>query len=68
MTEYKVGDKITFNPTAYSSGDNGSTTAKDRIGKEKVTGTIVQVNRQHRWYRVAYQTEFYGIQHECFKF
>lgn len=64
----KVGDEKTFIPTAYAQGDSGTEASKKRIERDKVTGTIIQVNQKHRWYRVAYQTEFYGIQHECFKF
>lgn len=63
-----VGDKINFIPTAYMHGDNGTVASKERIEKTKVTGKVVQVNRRHGWYRVAYPTKYYGIQHECFKF
>lgn len=66
MVIYNVGDKVKFIPAAYSNSENG--TPKEYREQKKVTGTVVQVNRQHRWYRVAYPTRYFGIQHECFKF
>lgn len=33
----------------------------------EVTGTVVQVNEAHRWYRAAYETP-QGTRYECFKF
>lgn len=62
-----VGDQKTFIPSAYL-GDNGSEAAKKRIDQTTVTGTVTMINRAHRWYRVTYETDFNGTQHECFKF
>lgn len=33
----------------------------------EVTGRVVQVNEEHRWYRTAYELPG-GTGHECFKF
>lgn len=67
-----IGDEIGFVPTAYidgtGNGNNGSETAKKKLQNSKVIGTVVQVNREHRWYRVAYKPQFDRMQHECFKF
>ena len=32
-----------------------------------VTGTVVQVHEEHRWFRVEYENRC-GKLHECFKF
>lgn len=35
--------------------------------KREITGTVIQIHEEHRWYRVEY--ELPGcIGHECFKF
>ena len=59
----KIGDKKTFRPAAYERAVAG-------LGQklEKVTGTVVYINRKHGWYRVEYETKYYGKQHECFRF
>lgn len=68
----EIGDKITFVPTAYlhglGTGNNGSEESKAYKVRVRVTGTIVSINWHHRWYRVAWETEYGGTQHECFKF
>ena len=62
----EVGDKITFMPTAWTV--LATEKARDTFGvATKVTGTIVQINEEHRWYRVRYEVAG-TIQHETFKF
>lgn len=61
-----VGDEIRFVPSAYINGF-GSESAKDNL-RGPLIGTVVQVNQEHRWYRVAYPTEYSGTQYECIKF
>lgn len=57
----KIGDKKTFKPAAYERPTAG-------LGAKfgTVTGTVVFINRKHRWYRVEYETKYFGKQHECF--
>ena len=46
----KVGDKMRFTPSAFCG-------FKDQIikGAEvEVTGTVIEVNEEHGWYRVEY--------------
>lgn len=68
----EIGDKITFTPTAYingfMTGSKGSNESREHREKSRVTGKIVHINMKNRWFRVAYETDFYGTQHECFKF
>ena len=68
----QIGDKIAFIPSAYThgagSGAPGSEEAREFREKSGVTGTVVQVNLAHGWYRVAYETEYNGTQYECFHF
>ena len=59
----ELGDCKRFKPAAYATGVAG-------FGAElnvTVTGTVVQIHREHRWYRVRYEHP-YGIGYECFKF
>jgi hypothetical protein len=54
---------VRFVPSAFKGASAG-------FGGElrvKLTGTVVQVHEEHRWYRVAYDTPC-GVQHETFKF
>ena len=62
----EIGDKIRFVPSAntdHSAGFTGTLRAE-------VTGTVIQIHEEHRWYRVEYTlgTEPGCIGHECFKF
>lgn len=65
---YEVGDKITFTPSAYLDGSNGSEASKINKERAKVHGAVTEVNLEHRWYRVAWKPEYDREQHECFKF
>lgn len=57
----RLGDTKTFRPAAYERPTAG-------LGKKLgiVTGTVVYINRRHGWYRVEYETKYFGKQHECF--
>lgn len=59
----EVGDKIRFIPAANL--DHMSNFAYTL--RREVTGTVIQVNEEHRWYRVEYPMPA-CIGHECFKF
>lgn len=63
----EIGEKIRFIPTAYSSGTNGSNASIEDRERKTVTGTVIGIHQKHRWYRVAYMTDYDGEQHECFK-
>lgn len=55
---------MTFKPAAYFSGvANFGGSELDVI----VTGTVIYVNEEHRYYRVEYPMPA-CIGHECFKF
>lgn len=61
---YEIGDKIRFRPAAFAR------TRGDDLGWEipvEVTGTVIQIHEEHRWYRVEY-TMPGCIGRECFKF
>lgn len=58
-----IGDEIRFVPGANTDKSAGF---GDVLGAE-VTGTVVQVNEDHRWARCAYETP-QGTRYECFKF
>lgn len=65
----KIGDTVTFVPTAYSSeATNRTEAANERLERCKVKGRVTAVHRRHRWYRVTYKPLFECEQHECFKF
>lgn len=59
-----IGQEITFTPHAWIDAKSG------RWGDipVKVTGTIVYINRAHRYARVAYKTADGTTAYECFKF
>lgn len=63
-----VGDKLTYTPTAYAAGSNGTDAARERNERGKVHAVCVAVNHAHRWYRVEWKPDFDRPQHECFKF
>ena len=58
----RIGDVKTFKPAAYEKVTAG---LGDRLGT--VTGKVVYINRKHGWYRVEYETKYFGKQHECFQ-
>lgn len=60
---YEIGDKFRFIPTCNAENTNGF----GEILRVDVTGTVVQVHEEHRWYRASYDTP-QGVQHETFKF
>ena len=57
----ELGDKIRFKPAANHDKSAGF---GEILGVE-VTGTVVSIHAEHRWYRVAYPTP-QGELHECF--
>lgn len=59
----EVGDKVRFIPGAFL--EHSENFAEEL--RREVTGTVIQVNEEHRWYRVEYDMPGY-IGHECFKF
>ena len=59
----EVGDKWRFIPCANYDHSTGFSD----ILLVQVTGTVVQVNREHRWFRVKY-TRGGATGYECFKF
>ena len=59
----ELGDKITFIPAP-----NFGSLSTDVQLKRKVTGTVVQIHEEHRWYRVRYPLNARCIGYECFKF
>lgn len=60
---YEIGDKFRFKPSAYSEG----TASFGAALNVEVTGTVVRIHEDHRWYRASYDTP-QGVQHETFKF
>lgn len=67
-----IGDKISFVPTAYISGNgigsNGTEASKEWLTKSRVTGKVTMIHRRHGWYRVAWKPRFDRVQHECIHF
>lgn len=63
----ELGDKIRFRPAAFvGEGDDPKAMGWMMIPRV-VTGTIVYINRPHRFYDVAY--EIHGVKlREAFKF
>ena len=62
----EIGDKITFTPAAFAELADQKLCPNFGAVK-KVTGTVVQINRDHRWVRVRYEVAG-TVQHETFKF
>ena len=61
----KIGDKISFVPSAFF----GEKFAKDKAAHlipRRVTGTIIKIHKAHRYCRVEYQVHDYTL-HACFK-
>lgn len=61
----EIGEKIRFRPCAWMENPERFSIAP--AGRD-VTGTIIEINEAHRWYRVAYPLGAAGTGHECFKF
>ena len=64
----KIGDKLTFTPSAIFAADNGQESSRIRNERNRVTGVVVGINKAHRWFRVAYKPLYDREQYECFKF
>ena len=60
---YEIGDKFRFVPCC---GGIIAAGLSEELRRE-VTGTVVQIHEEHRWYRASYETP-QGTRHECFKF
>lgn len=56
----KLGAKVTFIPEAFTRIENADIPVK-------ITGRIVYINREHRYFRVKAKVNGYAL-HECFKF
>lgn len=66
----KIGDKVRFRPAVFEGVQNN---VKNGPGGKPlpvhVTGEIVRIHAEHRWFRVRYQmAEGTPVRHECFKF
>lgn len=61
--EQEVGDRYSFVPAANYDHSAGF----GEILLRRVTGTVVQVNAEHRWFRVEYERGG-ATGYECFKF
>lgn len=62
-SEPEIGDKIRFVPAANYDHSAGFAD----ILMRDVTGTIVQIHAEHRWFRVEYMRGSV-IGYECFKY
>ena len=63
----EVGDLYHFLPAAFTDSTGLKILPSlDNRGLQ-VTGEVIQVHSEHRWFRVEYENRN-GIQHECFKF
>lgn len=62
----EVGDRYSFVPQAFFNFDPAAA-AKWMSTPGMITGTVVQIHREHRWFRVRAEIPG-GILHECFKF
>ena len=56
----KLGTKITFIPGAFTRIENPDIPVE-------ITGRIVYINHEHRYFRVKAEVNGYAL-HECFKF
>ena len=61
---YQTGDPVRFKPAAFFTNVAGFGTDLD----VEVSGTVVQIHEEHRWYRAEYRTPGGTVQHETFKF
>ena len=62
----EIGSKVTFRPCAFFESVCGF--GDDPRIKLKVTGTVIYINTEHRFYRTEYSPAPGCIGHECFKF
>lgn len=63
----EIGDKVRFTPSGFLTGYGGPKWTPDGFAPVEVTGEIVEVHEEHRWYRVRYEA-FGAVMHECFKY
>lgn len=63
--EIKLGDQFKFAPSGWT-WDNRDGYKSPVWLQRTVVGTVVQINREHHWFRVRYETAL-GVGHECFK-
>lgn len=63
MTSPALGDVVKFKPCANVDKSAGF----GEVLGVQVTGVIVQIHAEHRWYRAAYEMPT-GTRYECFKF
>lgn len=61
---YEIGDTYRFVPAANRDHTAGFS---EILRDQKVTGRVIQINEEHRWFRVEYNMPG-CIGHECFKF
>lgn len=64
----QVGDSRTFIPASFTESHCVTLAGIDPALAAPVTGTVVQVSEERRWYRVRYTAADGSVQHECFKF
>lgn len=62
LCPHEIGDRITFIPSHAAA-----CLPELQLRERRVTGTVVQIHAEHRWYRVAYPLDG-RLCHECFKF
>ena len=62
--ETEIGEKKRFIPSGFS--DYKDPAALSAV--IEVTGTVVEIHEEHRWYRVEYFVRERGPYYECFKF
>lgn len=63
----KVGDKISFVPSAFFQQQPPHAGHRLQEVPHRVKATICYVNEAHNWFRAAFEI-FGQTQYECFKF
>lgn len=64
----EIGSSYRFLPACFQiQSGNPMTLPFQAPDSLYVTGTVVQVHEEHRWFRVEYENRN-GKMHECFKF
>ena len=63
----EVGDPVTFVPHAFYDFPPEKA-ARWKSLEGRVTGTVVMINREHRFYRVRVYLPNGETLHECFKY
>ena len=61
---YTIGDKVRFKPAAFARTRGEDAAFEIPV---EVTGTVIQIHEDHRWYRVEYNMPG-CIGRETFKF